>query len=62
MALIAIKNCNTLPMIQSVIQNSGGSLEFRATQINFEVVLGIRECVKCKDGGDVNLQLSHQHD
>jgi hypothetical protein len=26
-------------------QNGGGSIEFRATQINFEVVLEIREYV-----------------
>lgn len=40
----------------------GGSIEFRSKQINFEVVLGIRECVlKCKDVGHVNLKLRLQH-
>jgi hypothetical protein len=32
MALVVLGNCNTLPMIQSVIQNGGGSLDIRATQ------------------------------
>jgi hypothetical protein len=41
MALVAVKNCGILPMIQSVMQNGGGSLGFLATQINFEVVLEI---------------------
>jgi hypothetical protein len=45
MALVAIKNCNMLPMSQSVIQSGGGLVDFRAMQINFEVVLEIRECV-----------------
>jgi hypothetical protein len=46
-------------MIQSEIQNGGGSLDFRATQINFEVVLEIQECDE--DIGDVNLQLRLLH-
>jgi len=39
MALVAIKNCNTLPMIQSTIQGGRGSLNTQAMQINSEVVL-----------------------
>jgi hypothetical protein len=38
-----IKNCNTLPTIQSPIQNGGGSLNIRVAQVNFEVVLEIQE-------------------
>jgi hypothetical protein len=62
MVLVANKNCNILPMIQSIIRNGRGLLDFQAMQINFEVVMKIRECKECKDGGDANLQLSLQHD
>jgi len=45
MALVSFKSCNALPIIQSIIQNGGVSLNIRRTLINFEVVLEIRECV-----------------
>lgn len=45
MKIVAITNCNILPIIQSVMQNGGSSLDFRAMQINFEATLEIRECV-----------------
>jgi hypothetical protein len=32
-------------MIQSVIQNGGGSLDIPATPDNFEMALEIRECM-----------------
>ena len=39
MALVAIKNSIILPMIQSVIQDGGDSLEIRVVESNFEMVL-----------------------
>jgi hypothetical protein len=36
-----------LSIIQSAIQNCGGSLATQAKQINFEMVLEIAECVIC---------------
>jgi hypothetical protein len=40
-----IKIQNTLPTIQSVMQNVRGSLDIQATLVHFEVVLEIRDCV-----------------
>jgi hypothetical protein len=45
MAFDVIGNCNTLPMIQGVIQNCGGSPDIRETPDNFDMALEIRECV-----------------
>jgi hypothetical protein len=43
MGIIAIRNCNTLAMMQREIQNSGNSLDIRTEQVYFELVLEIRE-------------------
>lgn len=43
--LAAIKDCNTLPTIQSAKQNGNCSLDIQAMQVGFEVVSEIRECV-----------------
>jgi hypothetical protein len=43
MMLTTTENYNTLPMIQSKIQNGEIALDFRARQIHFKVVLENRE-------------------
>jgi uncharacterized protein YfcZ (UPF0381/DUF406 family) len=43
-SISAMKNCNTLPMIQSIMQNDRCSLDIQRRQVNFEMVLEILEC------------------
>jgi hypothetical protein len=45
-----------------MIQNGGGSADIWTVWVNTEVALEMWECMKFKDSGDVNLQLSLQHD